>query len=586
VSAKEPKGVQDSFLTFAKTCATIASDSRKLEKIRILSEFLRGLKGGAIAPATTWFSGRPFPGSHNKVLQLGWAVLRDSLRAVAKVEEEALHAGYLKHSDIGEVALELLQERRVKPSLTIEHVNQLFQKLHSARGPLAKTRILTEALELCTAIEAKYLVKIITGDLRIGLKEGLVEEAVARAFDKSAREVREANLLLGDIGEVALLASQGRLEEVTLVPFRPIKFMLASPEPTAADIWERITSKKSASSDSDSNAGLSAEQTDESRANTPPAIWLEDKYDGIRAQLHKVGKRSALYSRDLKDITTMFQEVADSVRHVSGDFILDGEIIAMQDNEVLPFAELQKRLGRREPDLFLAQEVPVKFIAFDLLWLNGKSYLGRPLRERRQALEPFPFAPTKIKLAQISEAHSVEEIESAFETVRARGNERLMIKDPTSAYAPGRRGLAWLKLKKAFATLDCVVVGAEYGHGKRNKVLSDYTFALRDEENGELKTIGKAYSGLTDVEIAELTKHFLKTALRQHGRYFEVKPDTILEIAFDKIAPSDRHSSGLAMRFPRIVRIRTDKPLTEIDTLATARKLAERERSRFKSKSS
>jgi DNA ligase-1 len=149
-----------------------------------------------------------------------------------------------------------------------------------------------------------------------------------------------------------------------------------------------------------------------------------------------------------------------------------------------------------------------------------------------------------------------------------------MIKDPASIYTPGRRGLAWLKLKKAFATLDCVVVGAEYGHGKRNKVLSDYTFAVRDEQTGELKIIGKAYTGLTDAEIAHLTQHFLGTAIRQHGRYFEVMPDTVLEIAFDKIQRSHRHDSGLAMRFPRIVRIRTDKSVAEIDTLAAAQALA------------
>jgi DNA ligase-1 len=148
-----------------------------------------------------------------------------------------------------------------------------------------------------------------------------------------------------------------------------------------------------------------------------------------------------------------------------------------------------------------------------------------------------------------------------------------MVKDPQSWYSPGRRGLAWLKLKRALATLDCVVVGAEYGHGKRKNVLSDYTFAVRDETTGELKTIGKAYSGLTDVEIEQLTQHFLGRVLRQQGRYHEVEPDIVLEIAFDRLQRSARHASGLAMRFPRIVRLRPDKTVAEIDTLATARAL-------------
>jgi DNA ligase-1 len=380
--------------------------------------------------------------------------------------------------------------------------------------------------------------------------------------------VRAANLLLGDIGETARLASEDRLGHASLVPFRPIKFMLASPEPTAAAVWERV------------QAGAErAEGTEPSRAADPsPApiqVWLEDKYDGVRCQLHKVGTRVALYSRDLKDITTTFLELADSVRSLEADFILDGEIVAMRDEEVLPFAELQKRLGRRENDLFMREEVPIKFVAFDLLWLGGESYLARPLRERRNALESRIVPPRYFRLAHITPADSPAEIDAAFEASRARGNEGLMIKDPASAYTPGRRGLAWLKLKKAFATLDCVVVGAEYGHGKRNQVLSDYTFAVRDEATGELKTIGKAYSGLTDLEIAQLTRHFLNKAIRQHGRFFEVEPDTVLEIAFDRIQPSNRHSSGLALRFPRIARIRTDKSVAEIDTLATARKLVQ-----------
>jgi DNA ligase-1 len=328
--------------------------------------------------------------------------------------------------------------------------------------------------------------------------------------------------------------------------------MLASPEETAATAWERMQSRTGS-----------------------PVLWIEDKYDGIRCQLHKVGPRVALYSRDLKEITATFLELADSARGLKRDTILDGEIVAMRGEQVLPFAELQKRLGRRGDDLFFRHEVPVQFIAFDLLWLAGESMLAKPLRDRRGSLESLTPLPACLRPALITEASWASEVEAAFAAARGRGNEGLMIKDPASAYAPGRRGLAWLKLKKPLATLDCVVVGVEYGHGKRNKVLSDYTFAVRDEQTGELKTIGKAYSGLTDAEIAERTEHFMKTAVGQHGRFLEVPPDTVVEVAFDKVAVSDRHSSGLALRFPRIVRIRWDKPVAEIDTLETARKLVE-----------
>jgi DNA ligase 1 len=207
------------------------------------------------------------------------------------------------------------------------------------------------------------------------------------------------------------------------------------------------------------------------------------------------------------------------------------------------------------------------------LWKNGQSLLRKPLRERRENLRGLKLPP-QFQIAEVYPAHSADEIEDAFQLARRRLNEGLMVKDHGSIYSPGRRGMFWFKLKKELATLDVVVVAAELGHGKRNHVLSDYTFAVRDEETGELATIGKAYSGLTDVEIAELTQHFKKQTIRNRGRYRDVQPDTVLEIAFDSIQPSTRHASGLALRFPRIKAIRRDKTVDAIDTLAYARSLA------------
>ncbi|HYG33534.1 MAG TPA: ATP-dependent DNA ligase [Clostridia bacterium] len=566
----------ESFAAFAATCARIAGDTRKLEKVRMLADYLHLLKGESIKLAATWFTGRPLPVSQNKVLQLGWAVLRDALCSAGEISHSVFHQIYLKHSDLGETAAEILESHSTQASLSMSEVGELFQRLQAARGPLAKKPLLEANLKKCTPLEAKYLVKIITSDLRIGLKEGLVEEGIAVAFTQAPDEVRQANLLLGDIGETAQFASESRLREATLVPFRPIKFMLASPEETAAAVWERVggwTGIRQASGTEQPSIDPLRDNSQESPRSAPANCWIEDKYDGIRCQLHKVGGRVALYSRDLKEITTTFPELADSMRLLSKDLILDGEIVAMRGAEVLPFSELQRRLGRRQGDLFMQEEVPIKLVAFDLLWMEGESLLAHPLRERREALEAVKQMPNCLQLARITRVDSVEGIDATFDAARVRGNEGLMIKDPSSPYTPGRRGLSWLKLKKAYATLDCVVVGAEYGHGKRSKVLSDYTFAVRDETTGELKTIGKAYSGLTDVEIAELTQHFLKSAVRQQGRYFEVPPEVVLEIAFDRIQLSARHTSGLAMRFPRILRIRTDKAVADIDTVAAARRL-------------
>ena len=567
------------FITFASTCAQVCSTSKKLEKTRWLAAYLKSLATAEVGFVTPWFTGSPFPSTQNKVLQLGWAVIRDALCAVGGSDQAGFGKVYLKHSDLGETALEILQQSaRGQPTLSVQTVRTTFEQLHAARGPIAKLPILVRALRAGTALEGKYLIKILTGDLRIGLKEGLVEEAIAHAFDAPLAEVKNTNLLLGNIGETAVLAAENRLSTATLVPFRPVKFMLASPEETAADIWARVVGWSAAAARQLTAADQTLLPPTELKTalESAPIAWIEDKYDGIRCQLHKVGPRVALYSRDLKEFTATFLDLADSIQTASNDFVLDGEIVAMRGGAVLPFADLQRRLGRRENDLFLRGEIPVEFIAFDLLWLAGESLLNWPLRLRRGKLEQI--LPAALRIAQTTRVHAVAEIETAFAAARTRGNEGLMIKDPASIYTPGRRGLAWLKLKKAYASLDCVVVGAEYGHGKRKDVLSDYTFAVRDETTGELKTIGKAYSGLTDAEIAQLTKHFLSKVVWQRGRYHAVEPDTVLEIAFDRIQPSARHPSGLAMRFPRIARIRPDKTPSEIDTLEAARKLVKASR--------
>jgi DNA ligase-1 len=355
--------------------------------------------------------------------------------------------------------------------------------------------------------------------------------------------------------------------------------MLASPEPTAEAIWERFASEKAATSrdaKTDGNSSDPGPTAGETPAAPPPVVYVEDKFDGIRAQLHRGAERVEIFSRDLRRMTDQFPELAERGRQFDDEMILDGEIMAFEHGRKLTFFDLQKRLGRKSEgaDLFATEsaDVPVVFVAFDLLWKNGRSFLRRPLRERREALRSLRL-PAGFQIAEIYPARSAEEIETAFQLARRRRNEGLMVKDPESIYSPGRRGMFWFKLKKELATLDVVVVAAELGHGKRNHVLSDYTFAVRDETSGELLTIGKAYSGLTDVEIAELTEHFKKQTIANHGRYREVKPDTVLEIAFDSIQPSTRHASGLALRFPRIKAIRRDKTVDAIDTLEYARSL-------------
>jgi DNA ligase 1 len=567
VSAAEPKSLppgtmpvrlapaarSSEFLEFAKVGESIAATGAKLEKVRLLGEYLRTLNSEQLPIVATYLTGRAFAQSDLRTLQIGWAVIYRGLLAATKISDAEFHRIAASHGDLGKTAFEVLEGRTKPQPFSILESRELFEKLHRARGPIAKTELLQTRVANLSAREGQYVVKILTGDLRIGLREGLVEEAIARAFEVPLEQVKEANMLLGDIGATASLASQKQLDRAELSIFRPIKCMLATPEPTAEAIWERFVEQK------------------------PSTVFVEDKFDGIRAQLHRDSKRAEIYSRDLRRITDQFPELAKQAGKFDVDLILDGEIVAFEQGRKLTFFDLQKRLGRKSDgaDLFAtaSADVPVAFISFDLLWLNGRSLLKTPLQERRELLRGLKL-PTQFQAAEVFPASSAAEIEDRFQEARRRLNEGLMIKDPKSFYTPGARGMFWFKLKKELATLDVVVVGAEFGHGKRNKVLSDYTFAVRDETSGELLPIGKAYSGLTDVEIAELTEYFKQNTIVDHGRYREVKPDIVLEVAFNSIQPSTRHASGLALRFPRIKAIRRDKNVDAIDTLTYARELA------------
>lgn len=544
-----PVAAEHGFSGFSDVCEKIATSTGKLAKVRLLAEYFTRLDDAELSLAATWLTGRAFPQAAARPLQLGGAIIRRALLVASGLSPSDLQAISRRHNDAGLTAEEALAANIGGESMSLPAVHAFFTQIEQARGPLAKGALLEDWLRRLSANDSKTLVKILTGDLRIGLKEGLVEDAVAAAFSREPESVREAHMLLGDLGGTALRAKSGTLDGIELEPFRPVKCMLASPEPDGESVWDRMT------------------------ADGETEVWVEDKLDGIRAQLHCAGGEAAIYSRDLRAVTKTFPEIAEAALRTGAEFVLDGEIVAWRDGKPLSFFELQRRLGRVERDLFMETEVPVTFTAFDLLWIGGRSVFRESLVERRKRLEALLLlAP--LQTLPIARARSAEEVEMAFLHARGRNNEGLIVKAPGSRYAPGRRGLAWVKLKKAFATLDVVVTAVEYGHGKRKGVLSDYTFAVRDETSDRLLNIGKAYSGLTDAEIAAFTERFLGMIVRQRGRVFDVRPEVVLEVAFDSIQPSARHASGLALRFPRIHRIREDKSAAEIDTVASARRLA------------
>jgi DNA ligase 1 len=531
-------------LRFAQLCESIAATTKKTEKVRLVADYLRASPGEEASLGALYLCGLVFPRREERVLSIGFSILLRAIEKIARRNSAELAPILRHHGDLGAGAEEILREHPVTSSLTLPQIAEVYASLAQQRGPAAKQALLEHTLQRLTSLEAKYFIKIATGELRIGLRESLVEEAIAKAFDQNLAGVQRANMLLGDITDVLKLAVANQVSSVSLELFRPVSVMLASPAETPADLV----------------------------AAFPNGALVEDKFDGIRAQVHKRGSQVEIYSRTL-DRVTEFPELLDPIRNVTGDFILDGEIIGWRDGRAIPFTELQQRLGRKQIDLFTSSQVPVSFVAFDLLFLDGRTLLEIPLAERRLFLERL-LAKAEQPALQFTRAElcrSVDEIEDRFRLALNTGNEGLLAKAPESPYVPGRRGQFWMKLKRPLATLDVVVTIAEYGHGKRRGLLSDYTFAVRDD--GRLVNIGKAYSGLTDVEIKELTEYFLKHTTEDRGFQRDVEPTIVLEIAFNNIQRSERHNSGFALRFPRIVRLRPDKPVAEIDTLARVREI-------------
>jgi DNA ligase-1 len=578
---------------FAILCEEIAATTKKLVKTALVADFLKSQPVEEAAISAVFLSGRPFPAWEETTLQVGGRLLWRVVADLAGKGEEDLTDSYRKHGDLGAVAGELLPQNSAS-TMSVLEVENVFRQIAVARGPAAKSVLVRELLGRSTPLEARYIVKIMTGDLRIGLKESLVEEAIAKAFATILAEVQRANMLLGDVGGALRLAVEGKLGSARMRLFHPIGFMLASP----------------------------IESPEEGLSYFAEAA-VEDKYDGIRAQAHISNGEVKFFSRTRDEITESFPELPFALSGLPQDAILDGEIVAweyppdpetwaivdeMMDpvtgaqtaslGRARPFSVLQKRLGRKKVSDRMLREIPIAYLVFDVLYAGEKLWIDHPLRERSWILDDLlqsiprgrPPAPigkhsqsklnfgveepslqASIIRALVFRAASAEELEQLFAAAQERGNEGLMIKDLDSTYTPGKRGKSWLKMKRELATLDVVVTAVEYGHGKRVGVLSDYTFAVWDGDR--LVNIGKAYSGLTDVEIAEMTKWFLKHTIDDQGFRRTVEPKIVLEVAFNNMMLSERHESGYALRFPRIVRLRPDKSPEDADTIESARKI-------------
>lgn len=539
----------------------LAEETRgRIAKVTALAAALRAVGTGDPARlpfAARFVTGMLLPTSDGRPLGVGSALVLDALCAVTGETPSELAVRARRHGDLGTGACEALEAdpTREVPGLSLEQVESLVDSLAGSSSRSEKLGALRGALEVATPMEARYVVRAVLGEMRIGAREGIVEEALAKAFERPLVDIRGASGLLADVGDLARLAYEDRLGDARIQLGRPVGFMLATPIETAR------------------GADLRA-----------PHV-VEDKIDGIRAQAHVTAEGVALFARGKGSVTGAFPEITRPLQDAAASgairrAILDGELVVVApDGRPRPFSAIQPRLKKNAPDEELLREYPVAYLVYDLLYEGDAALLGLPFSTRRERLlgwcakAPAPIRPSDARPLVVPDGSDPGGVlDSEFEAARARGFEGLVLKRLDAPYTAGVRGFSWLKVKKALATLDVVVVGAARGSGKRAKVLSDYTFAVRDE--GELKTIGKAYSGLTDLEIAALTARFESLALEEERRGFlRVRPEVVLEIAFDGLQRSERHTSGFALRFPRIARIRDDKAPAEADDLEAVRAL-------------
>jgi len=589
------------FAALAIVAERLAGEPGKLKKRAAIAQTISAVHGAApqaddAGLFALYLSGNPFPEADARKLNAGGALLSKALLAVSGATDIALTAAYRKHGDLGAAAFDLLinsPAAQNEPELTLSEIAENFAAMAVAKTTAIRAALLEAMLRRATPIEGKYLLKLMLGDMRVGVKQSLVEESIAAAANAPVEAARSAVMLEADLASAVQRAFAGTLNEARMRLFHPLGFMLASPVESPEEAVEHFTAKPTKPLPSYQETRIIE-------------AFLEDKYDGMRAQVHcgdaSQPGRVAIYSRNREDITESFPELEEAFAHVhpeqDGALIFDGEILGwdLEQSRALPFAVLGQRIGRKRVSNEWRQTVPVIFMAFDLMYARGDLLLELPLRERRNRLEAIvenlvdrtvsplvvderarqpqtvlfaaeespPIERLLISPSRLVE--SAEDIDRAYAEARARANEGVMLKAANSAYQPGRRGIAWVKLKRELATLDVVVTGAEFGHGKRAGILSDYTFAVRGP-NGELLNVGKAYSGLTDAEIAEMSAWMMEHTLEDQGHFRTVEPLRILEVAFNNIMRSGRHSSGFALRFPRIMRIRTDKPFAEIDTL-------------------
>lgn len=554
------------FKELAELCEKLEKTTKRTTMANLISSFLKELKLNEIGPAVRLIIGRVFPAWSQETLEISWRTVIKIIKDLTGANNKDVSKAFSKTGDPGNMAKILMEKRKkakqttlLQLPLTILDVYKCFVSIAGAKGPGSKKKkesFLYGLLSRATPLEAKYIVKDILGEMRHGVSEGLMEEVIAKASGASLEQVKRVHMLLGDLGEVAYIALtkgvQG-LKEIRMRLFHPIKPMLAQPVENVKEALKE-------------HGGKTA---------------FEYKLDGARVQIHIKNGKAAIFSRRLTNVTQSLPDVVKLIlEEIKADeAVLEGEVIAIgEKNKPLPFQHLMRRFRRVKDIEKMVKEIPVQLYLFDVLYLNGKMLIDEPYLKRWESLEEICG---DILLTPRIITNSPEEAQKFFEKAKSDGHEGLVAKKLDSNYTPGIRGKKWLKIKGILDTLDLVIVAADWGYGRRHEWLSDYYLAARDEKTGKFLVIGKTFKGLTDEEFKEMTKRLIELKIAERGRTVYVKPEIVVEVAFDEIQQSPKYKSGFALRFARITRIREDKGPDEADTIERVREIYEKQ---FRSK--
>jgi DNA ligase-1 len=544
------------FREFAEFCESIEKITSTLELTARISEFIRKIEDEQdLYNVVLFIMGRIYPTWDERELGVGVGLLYEALENVSGKKKERIEDLVRELGDLGLVSARLVGERSMLTlefeELTIKRLREIFDEISGLTGEGSRKRkilLLTGLYGQSTPLEAKYITRLIMNEMRLGVGEGIVRDAIARAFGVSEEIVERAYMITNDLGKVAVIAKKyGRkgLEELKVQLGIPVKMMLAQ---VAESFEEAIRSGN---------------------------IAVEWKFDGSRVQIHWGNGILKIYSRKLENVTNALPEIVEEVkRNVKEGVILDGEVIAVKDGRPMPFQHVLRRFRRKHDVLKMVEKIPLQLYVFDVLYANGE-VIDMPLKERRNILKEYVNESERLKIAEQIITDEKGTIERIFNEAVNAGHEGVMLKNPNSPYIPGKRGKHWLKLKSVMETLDLVVVGGEWGEGKRSHLISSYELACLDTTTGKLLKVGRVATGFTDEDLEELTEIFKQIIVYRHGKIVEFLPKYVFEVAYQEIQKSPKYESGYALRFPRFIRLRDDKDVNEADTIERIEKLYE-----------